>query len=39
MNTSDAVIDVLSDKLRELCDRAVEKAVQAGRKTLLDRDF
>jgi histone H3/H4 len=39
MNTSDAAIDVLSDKLRELCDRAVEKAVQAGRKTLLDRDF
>ena len=39
MNTSDAVIDVLSDMLRELCDRAVEKAAQAGRKTLLDRDF
>jgi hypothetical protein len=39
MNTSDAVIDVLSDKLRELCDRAVDKAAQAGRKTLLDRDF
>lgn len=39
MNTSDAVVDVLSDKLRELCDRAVEKAAQAGRKTVLDRDF
>lgn len=39
MNTSDAVIDVLSDKVRELCDRALEKAAQAGRKTLLDRDF
>jgi hypothetical protein len=39
MNTSDAVIDVLSDKLRELCDRAADKAAQAGRKTLLDRDF
>jgi hypothetical protein len=39
MNTSDAVVDVLSDKVRELCDRAVEKAAQAGRKTLLDRDF
>jgi hypothetical protein len=39
MNTSDAVMDVLSDKLRELCDRAVEKAAQAGRKTVLDRDF
>lgn len=39
MNTSDAVVDVLSDKLRELCDGAIEKAAQAGRKTILDRDF
>lgn len=39
MNTSDQVIDVLSDKVRELCDQALEKAAQAGRKTLLDRDF
>jgi len=39
MNTSEGVIDLLSDKLRELCDRALEKAAQAGRKTLLDRDF
>ena len=39
MNTSDGVIDVLSDKVRELCDRAVAKAAEAGRKTLLDRDF
>lgn len=39
MNTSDGVIDVLSDKVRELCDAAIEKAAQAGRKTVLDRDF
>jgi hypothetical protein len=39
MNTSDSVVDVLSDKVRALCDAAVEKAAQAGRKTLLDRDF
>jgi len=39
MNTSDTVVDVLSDKVRELCDRALERAAQAGRKTLLDRDF
>jgi len=39
MNTSDGVVDVLSDRVRELCDRALEKAAQAGRKTLLDRDF
>jgi histone H3/H4 len=39
MNTSDAVMEVLSDVVRSLCDRAVEKAAQAGRKTVLDRDF
>jgi len=39
MNTSDGVIDILSDKVRELCDAAIEKAAQAGRKTVLDRDF
>lgn len=39
MNTSDGVVDVLSDKVRELCDRAIEKAAEAGRKTVLDRDF
>ncbi len=39
LNTSDAVIDVLSEKLRDLCDRASENAKADGRKTLLDRDF
>ena len=39
MNTSDGVIDILSDKVSELCDAAIEKAAQAGRKTVLDRDF
>lgn len=39
MNTGDAVIDVLSDLLRKECDKAIEKARLAGRKTLLDRDF
>lgn len=39
MNTSDAVMEVLSDVVRGLCDRAIEKAAQAGRKTVLDRDF
>lgn len=39
MNTSDAVMEVLSDKLRELCDEAIENARVAGRKTVLDRDF
>ncbi|MBS1962161.1 MAG: NFYB/HAP3 family transcription factor subunit [Bdellovibrionales bacterium] len=39
MNTSAAVIEVLSNKLRHLCDEAVERAKQDGRKTVMDRDF
>lgn len=39
MNTSDAVAEVLSTKLRKLCDAAIEVAQSDGRKTLLDRDF
>lgn len=39
MNTSDAVMDALSDALRTLCDEAIERAREAGRKTVMDRDF
>ena len=39
MNTSDGVTDVLSAKLRRLCDAAIEVARADGRKTVLDRDF
>ncbi len=39
MNTSAAVVDVLSDKIRDLCDHAIETAKQDGRKTVMDRDF
>ena len=39
LSTSDQVIDVLSDRVRELCDDAAEKSRHAGRKTLMDRDF
>ena len=39
MNTSAAVIDVLSDRIRDLCDHAIETAKQDGRKTVMDRDF
>ena len=39
MNTSDAVVDVLSERVRTLCDRAIEQARTMGRKTVLDRDF
>ncbi len=38
-NTSDAVMEVLSDHLRRVCDAAVENAQADGRKTVLDRDF
>ena len=39
MNTSASVMDVLSDQVRELCDRAIDRAREEGRKTVLDRDF
>lgn len=39
MNTADSVTDALSDHLREVCDRAIAKAREAGRKTVMDRDF
>jgi len=39
MNTSDGVVDVLSAKIRKLCDAAIEVAQADGRKTVLDRDF
>lgn len=39
MNTSAAVIAVLSEKLRRMCDGAMEKAKADGRKTVMDRDF
>ena len=39
MNTSDAVAEVLSDRLRRLCDEAIRRAERDGRKTLLERDF
>lgn len=39
MNTSDAVLDVLSDKLRALCDDAVARARADGRMTVMERDL
>jgi histone H3/H4 len=39
MNTSDAVMEVLSDHLRAICHRAAENARNDGRKTVMDRDF
>jgi hypothetical protein len=39
MNTSDGVTEVLSDRVRALCDQAIDQARAMGRKTVLDRDF
>lgn len=39
MNTAGSVAEVLSDKIREICDRAMETAKNDGRKTVMDRDF
>jgi histone H3/H4 len=39
MKTSASVLEVLSDRLRSMCDQAVETARSDGRKTVLDRDF
>jgi hypothetical protein len=39
MNTSDGVVDVLSDHLRDLCRKAIRSAAQNSRKTVLARDF
>ena len=39
MNTSAAVMSVLSEKVRMLCEQAIESAKREGRKTVMDRDF
>jgi hypothetical protein len=39
MNTSDSVMEVLSRRVRALCDDAILRARDDGRKTLMDRDF
>jgi histone H3/H4 len=39
MNTSDTVLEVLSDRLRQICDEGIRHAAADGRKTVMDRDF
>ena len=39
MNTSGNVVPVLSELIRKTCDKAIEKAKNDGRKTVMDRDF
>jgi len=38
-NTSEGVLEPLSEEVRQLCMKAVERAKEDGRKTVLDRDF
>ncbi|MCB0309091.1 MAG: hypothetical protein KDD48_06950 [Bdellovibrionales bacterium] len=39
MNTSGSVLEVLSNRVRDLCNQAIENAKRDGRKTVMDRDF
>lgn len=39
MNTAGNVTEILSDRVRSLCDQAIENAKREGRKTVMDRDF
>ncbi len=39
LKCSAAVIDVLSEKVRTLCDEAIKSAKADNRKTLLEKDF
>ncbi len=39
MNTSEEVNQILSDKIRNECERAIENARADGRKTVMARDF
>jgi hypothetical protein len=38
-NTSDRILDPLSDIVRDVCDEAIENARRDGRKTVLERDI
>ena len=39
MNTAGNVAPALSEKIRLMCDTAIESARSDGRKTVMDRDF
>lgn len=39
MNTSDSVMEVLSERLRQICDEGIRNASRDGRRTLMDRDL
>ena len=39
MNTSSAVAEVVSQRVRAICDAAIEAAKTDGRKTVMERDI
>ena len=39
LSTSASLINVLSDKVAQLCESAIESARSDGRKTVMDRDL
>ena len=39
MNTAGSVAEAISEKIREICDNAIEAAKNDGRKTVKDRDI
>ena len=39
MNTAGSVAEVVSDRVRRMCDQAIENARKDGRKTVMDRDM
>jgi histone H3/H4 len=39
MSTSATVMNTLSEKIREMCQQAINSAQSDGRKTVMDRDF
>ena len=39
MNTASNLISVLSEKIKGLCDQAIQHAQAEGRKTVMDRDL
>ena len=39
LSTSASLVDALSNKVAMMCETAIEKAKQDGRKTVMDRDL
>ena len=39
MNTASAVTEAISQRVRKMCDHAIEQARRDGRKTVMERDF